>query len=144
VTQNEPADPPTPPAGIPRVYPEPRRRMDPRPLVLGVIIGLVVGAGGVGLAWGLGAGTGSAADADARAVCGVLARTPDPASYEDLTEEYANRFSISGVATAIAKTDGRYRPLADALDNALNSLRQFDLDAMRQHLRQARDACAQL
>jgi hypothetical protein len=111
-------------------------------LLLGLALGLVVGAGGVGLAWGLGSSGGGT---DAEAVCGIVARTPDPPDdFRDLSIEYVRRWSISDVAESIAAADGTYRPLADALRGVVRSLRTLDPDEMRTSIADAREACDDL
>jgi hypothetical protein len=112
-------------------------------LLLGLALGLVVGAGGVGLAWGF--STGSGAKADAEAVCGIIARTPDPAdNVRDINLQYAQRWTIGEVVASIAATDGTYKPLANALREVQTSLRTLRPDKMRVAIDKARQACDDL
>ena len=144
MTTHEPGDesqsgPAQPPPAPQQAVTSPVNRM----LVLGVLVGLVVGAGGVGLAWGLSGSSGAAADADA--VCGIILRTPDlPEKPDDITLEYTQRWAVSEVAESIAKGDATYRPLADALGDVLTSLRNFRTDDMRTAMGRARQICEDL
>jgi hypothetical protein len=114
-----------------------------RLLVLGVLAGLVVGAGGVGLAWGLSGGSDAAEDASA--VCGIVLRTPDlPNEPGDITLEYTQRWAVSEVAASLAAADATYRPLADALRDVMTSLRQFRQDEMRSAMSNAKRICEDL
>ncbi len=146
MTTQDPAEQSTPPTGFPAPQPPPHRQSAPpvnRMLLLGLIIGLVVGAGGVGLAWGLNGGSG--ASADARAVCGIVARTPDPpANLRDISTEYARRWSVGDVAASIAATDATYQPLADSLRDVLRTVRSLNPDRMRDAIGKAKQVCADL
>lgn len=111
---------------------------------MGLLVGLVAGAGGVGLAWGF-SGGGSGDSADANAICGIVQRTPDPpAKLEDVSLEYLQRWSISDLAVSIAKTNATYQPLADALHEVSGSFRILDFDRMREAIGKARTACDNL
>jgi hypothetical protein len=66
---------PPSPAGYPRQGPYPPPRGQVRPLILGLVVGPLVGAGAVGLIWT--AGEPSGANADAAAVCGIHEQCDD-------------------------------------------------------------------
>src|SRR5690349_19578269 len=85
------------------VQPQPPSRSK-RAILLTALAGLVVGAGGVGLAWALtGKSEATGTDADARAVCGILARTPDPVNFDQFGLPDAQRWAATAdLATAIA------------------------------------------
>jgi hypothetical protein len=138
VTTQEPAEQSTPP-----VQPKPAPARATRVLVLGVLAGLVVGAGGVGLAWGLSGGSDAAEDASA--VCGIVLRTPDlPNEPDDITLEYTQRWAVSEVAQSLAAADSTYRPLADALRDVTVALSVFRLDEMRSAMSNAKRVCEDL
>ncbi len=139
--------PGAPPPPEPQPHPQyvPKRRPGVAILVIGLIIGVVVGGGGIALILLTGSGPSSGPAADAAAVCGIVERTPDvPANPEEISLEYMQRWSISDVAASIAKTDTKYKPLADSLNAVLMSIRQLDLKEMRSSIQQARAACDQL
>jgi hypothetical protein len=135
-----------PPPGQPSPgygYPPTRRRT--APLVVAVVIGLVVGAGAVGLTWLL--STPSDAEADAVAVCGVLDRTPVPTdekSMESISEEDFRRWAISEVGPSMAKRDPDLEPLADALGKILPSIQRFDIDEAKKAIARATELCDDL
>lgn len=147
MSTQDPTEPPSLPQDQAPPPPSPQRQPAGlavnRMLLLGLIIGLVVGAGGVGLAWGFSGGSGDNADADA--VCGIVRRTPDPsANFRDISLEYVQRWSISDVAASLAKTNATYQPLADALREVTTTIRVLDLDKMREAIGKARSACDNL
>jgi hypothetical protein len=141
-----PPPPGHPPPGQPQPgygYPPPRRRTGP--LVVAVVIGLVVGAGAVGLTWLL--STPSDADADAAAVCGVLDRTPVPTdekSMESISEEDFRRWAIAEVGPSMAKRDPDLEPLADALGKILPAIQRFEIDEARKSIDRAAELCDDL
>ena len=111
------------PGTEPPVYgPPPRRRRGA--LIVGLVVGLVVGAGGLGLVWALVSGD-SATDYDA--VCGLVART------EPLTKDFelGDLRRLSGVgelAAAMAEADSTHKPLAAALENSVQAAQILDLE----------------
>ncbi len=99
--------------------------MNVRPLVLGLVIGLVFGAGIASAVWAL---TGDSGNDDVAAVCGVVERTPVPdkdTSFEDM-----RRWGIGEVMPSVAKANPEYKPLADALEKAVRAMQSMDFDAM--------------
>ncbi|MEU3254259.1 hypothetical protein [Streptomyces sp. NPDC006997] len=143
---------PTPPVvNAPPAPVAPSRR--PGPVVaVALAVGLLLGGGGVGVAWALSgedAATGGAAD-DARAACQAL----DGFAEEDYVVEGArgeiavNRFAAATVLSASAAAgDTEFKPLAKALREArARHAQTFDMaDAtVREPLRTARDFCAAL
>jgi hypothetical protein len=123
-------------------YPPPGFASPPRrrgALVVALALGLVAGAGGLGLAWVL-SSDGSGADADYAAVCGLIART------EPLTEEFemGDMRRLTGVgelAAALAETDPTHKPLATALEESVLAAQSFDLDQAGTSLRRAQAIC---
>jgi hypothetical protein len=117
-----------------------------RAIVVAVLAGLVIGGGGVGLAWALTAKSDpTGTDADAQAVCGILARTPDPVNFDQFGLADAERWAAAGnLADAVAAVNARYRPLADALRDAHNAVTQLDLPNVRSAAGKARQLCANL
>ncbi|UQS22909.1 hypothetical protein L1857_08805 [Amycolatopsis thermalba] len=122
--------------------PAPRRRW---PLVMvALVVGLVVGAGAVGLVW-IGSGP-DAAGSDAEAACAAVART----TALDPQTQYAGfqRWGAAAqLAAAAAEQEPRYRTLADALQAPVDIvMRSFaaagpEFDAA---VARARSACADL
>ena len=112
--------------------------MNVRPLVLGLVIGLVFGAGIASLVWVLAGDSGG--NDDVAAVCGVVERTPVP--NQDTPIEELRRWGIGEVMPSVAKADPEYKPLADALEKAAQSLRNLDFDAMTEAANQAKSLCA--
>ncbi|MGW3728296.1 hypothetical protein [Streptomyces sp. NPDC000851] len=117
-----------------------------------VLVGLLVGGAGVGLAWALSDGTsktGSSAGDDARGACDALAGVDESKLFtkgkagEQALYRFAGAFDL---ATAAAAGDSSYEPLAEAITRAHNRYRQFfkvDTEAKRE-LAKAREICADL
>lgn len=131
--------PPVVPQGYaPPAYGPPRRRWGG--LVAGLLIGLLVGAGGLGLVWALtSGGTGSGGD-DYEVVCGLVVRT------EPLTEDYelgdVRRLAgVGELAAALAEEDPTRQPLADELEKSVRAVKLFEVDQAGTSLRRAQDIC---
>ncbi|MFJ7147882.1 hypothetical protein ACIQVT_06745 [Streptomyces sp. NPDC100445] len=122
------------------------------PLVAALLIGLLVGGGGVGMAWALTGGpsdAGSSAMDDARGACEAL----DGVDASKLStrgkagEQALYRFAgATALATAAAAGDSSYKPLAEAITRARNRQNQvFQVDAtVKKELAEARGICADL
>ncbi|MDQ3786257.1 MAG: hypothetical protein M3422_03320 [Actinomycetota bacterium] len=111
--------------------------MNVRAVVIGLVIGLVFGAGVTSLVWALVTDTGND---DVAAVCGIIERTPTPT--EDTSMDELRRWAVSEVMPSVAKEHPEYRPLADALDKVAMSLRQLDSDSLRDAVNRAKGLCA--
>lgn len=109
-------------------------------LYVGLIGGIVAGAAVVGLTWALSGSDG--VDADAEAVCGIIERTP--AYTEDASEEDMRRWGVTEVGPSLAAQDAKYQPLADALSEALERVRQFDLEGMEDTVARVNELCDDL
>ena len=112
--------------------------MNVRPLVLGLVIGLVFGAGIASAVWVLISDSGG--NDDVAAVCGVVERTPLPT--QDTPIEDLRRWGIGEVMPSVAKANPEYQPLADAMEKAVRSMQQLDFDAMKDAVDQAKSLCA--
>jgi hypothetical protein len=138
----------SPPAGLPQqgyptygaqpVYGPPARRG--QPLILGLVLGVLVGAGILGLFWALSGSSG--AKADAEAVCGVVSRTELPG--KDTPLEHLRRWGVAEVGPSMAEQNSAYKPLADALEKAVHAMRQFDTEEMTDSVQRVRDLCADI
>jgi hypothetical protein len=117
-----------------------------RTVVLAAVAGLVVGGGGVALAWALtGKSAATGTDADAQAVCGILGRTPDPTNFDQFGLPSAERWAAAAnLADAVAAANSRYKPLANALAEAHTAVEQLNLPAVRAAAGKARQICAGL
>lgn len=124
-----------PPAHIPPSYGPPRRQWGA--LITGLALGLVVGAGGLGLAWALSSDD-SGTDYDA--VCGLITRT-EPLSKEFELGDMQRLGGVSQLAAALAEDDPTHKPLAEALDESVRAAQMFDLDQSSTSLRQAQAIC---
>ncbi|MFC4854743.1 hypothetical protein [Actinophytocola glycyrrhizae] len=113
--------------------------MNARAVVIGLAIGVVFGAGIASLVWSL-TGGGDGGDSDVAAVCGVVERTPVPD--ENTSLEDLRRWAVGEVMPSVAKADPEYQPLADALSDAVRSMRQFDFEKMRAAVDRAKGLCA--
>ncbi len=122
------------------------------PLVTAVLVGLLVGGAGVGVAWALTGSTsnaGSSAGTDARGACDALASTDESKLFtkgkagEQALYRFAGAFDL---ATAAAAGDSSYEPLAQAITRAHNRHRQvFEVDTeVKKELAKARTICADL
>ncbi|GGY50417.1 hypothetical protein [Streptomyces omiyaensis] len=142
--QNHPAPAATTP-------PAPRGRT--AAVAVPLLLGLVLGAGGVGAAWALTSGSGTPAAgtpaADARAACRALEGF-DEAKYVDrgpAGETAVNRYAAAGTLSAAAAAgDPAYKELAETIRRSQDRHQQvFDFDAtVRKDLARARALCADL
>lgn len=129
---------PTPGPG----HPPPRRGV---PMIVGLVIGLVVGAGALGAVWALSGPSGAAADAEA--VCGVIERTPVPSSAKamsEMSEEDYRRWAVAEVGPSFAKQDPDLKPLAEALQDIHPAIQQFDFDKAKAAAERAKELCGDL
>jgi hypothetical protein len=127
------------PFGPPVYGPPPRRRWGV--LTVGLAIGLVVGAGGLGLAWALSSGgSGTDVTADYDAVCGLVANTK-PLTRDFELGDMRRLGGVSELAAALAEADSTHKPLADALEKSVLAAQNFDLDGSGTSLRRAQDIC---
>ncbi|RST16392.1 hypothetical protein E2C00_01085 [Streptomyces sp. WAC05374] len=112
-----------------------------------LLVGLLLGAGGVGVAWAVSAGGG--AGGDARGACDALAGvdeskfTAKGKAGEQMMYRFAGAYDL---ATAAAAGDSSYQPLAEAVTRANHRFRQvFEADAeVKKELAKARGICAGL
>jgi len=118
----------------------PPARRGPRPWLVGLLAGLVLGAGGLGLVWALSGSDGI--EADAEAVCGIVDRSVIPT--EDTPPDEFRRWGVSEVAVSMAERDAKYQPLADELDKALRAMQTFDFDEMGKAANRAKEICDDL
>jgi hypothetical protein len=114
--------------------------------VVAALAGLIIGGGGVGLVWTLsGTSDPTGTDADAKAVCGILARTPDPVNFDQFGLPEQQRWAAAAdLSGAVAAVNARYKPLSDALTEAQNAVAQLNLPAVRSAAGKARQLCASL
>ncbi|TDV56042.1 hypothetical protein CLV71_102103 [Actinophytocola oryzae] len=125
-----------PPAYGPPSYGPPTRRWGG--VVVGVAIGLAIGAGGLGLAWALSSGTN--VDEDYDALCGLVVRT-EPITRDFELADIRRLSGISELAAAMAETDSTHKPLAEALERSVQAAQVFDIDQTGSSLRHAQDIC---
>ncbi|MEU6587781.1 hypothetical protein ABZ923_00840 [Streptomyces sp. NPDC046881] len=142
---------PTSPAGAPApVAPAGGLRFAP---AAALVLGLVLGAGGVGVAWALGGGDGagySGAAGDARHACDALEgfhETDDTAKGAKRDIAF-NRLAAAGVLSdAAAAGDPEFKPLAEAVRRVLNQqmrFADFSEPEAKKELKAARSVCAGL
>jgi len=124
-----------PPQGFQQPYGPPRRRWGM--LVAGLVIGLVVGGGGLGLAWMLSSGS-SGTDIDA--VCDLVART-EPLTKDFELGDMRRLAGVGELAAALAEDDPTHKPLATALEEGVRAAQNFDLEQSGTSLRRAQDIC---
>ncbi|MFF0445161.1 hypothetical protein ACFYT4_01870 [Streptomyces sp. NPDC004609] len=148
----QPHPAPVPPHGPPAASGSVNRRTG---TFLGaLILGLVLGGGGVGVAWALGDGGGTpsgdpGAAEDARAACRALDGF-DESEYlvKGARGDIAlNRYAAAGVLSASAAAgDAAYKPLAQAIRRSQDRHAQvFDFDAkVKKDLGEARRLCENL
>ncbi|MEU6455194.1 hypothetical protein [Streptomyces sp. NPDC047065] len=137
------------PTYVPAAAPPARSRW---PLAAAVLVGLLIGAGGVGAAWALtGDETvgGDGARGDARGACDALAAMDESklATRGKAGEQALYRFAAAfDLSTAAAAGDSSYEPLAKAVSGAHQRHRQvFEVDAgVKAKLTEARGICADL
>lgn len=122
-------------------------------MVVSLVVGLVIGAGGVGAAWLLGGDDSAPAEGgaagDARAACQAL----DGFDESKYTQKGAageialNRYAAAGALSASAAADdATYKPLAEAIRRSqLRHARVFEFDATAKgDLDKARKLCGDL
>jgi hypothetical protein len=88
-----------------------------RSLVIGLAVGLVIGAGGVTLAWSITDQQPSDAAADAEATCALTRRTAQTEP-GDKFADYGRWIAASALAKIAAGGDPQYKPLEDAAFDA--------------------------
>lgn len=124
-------------------------------MVVPLVVGLVLGAGGVGVGWALGGGGSSAPTAgsgpagDARAACQALdgfdeSKFTAKGSQGDIA---LNRYTAAGALSASAAAgNAKYQPLAQAVRRSQDRHAQvFGFDAkVKQYLDEARRICRTL
>ena len=123
------------PPAYPYYGPPPRRRWGG--VVTGLVIGLVVGAGGLGVAWALSSG---GSDGDYDAVCGLITRT-EPLTKDFELGDIRRLGGVGELAAALAEDDPTHKPLADALEDSVRAAQQFDIEQSGTSLRQAQNIC---
>ncbi|MFC8918048.1 hypothetical protein ACFT5C_19985 [Streptomyces sp. NPDC057116] len=114
-----------------------------------LLVGLLLGAGGVGVAWAVSAGGGGGAGEDARGACDALAGvdeskfTAKGKAGEQMMYRFAGAYDL---ATAAAAGDSSYQPLREAVTRANHRFRLvFEVDAeVKKELAKARGICADL
>jgi hypothetical protein len=107
-------------------------------LLVGIVIGLLVGAGGLGLAWAL--SPGDSGGEDVEAVCGLVART-EPLSKDFAVGDMRRLAGVSELAAALAEADQAHQPLAGALEDSVRAAQMFDLPKSGSSLREAQEIC---
>lgn len=111
--------------------------MNVRAVVIGLVIGLVFGAGVSSLVWALATESGND---DVAAVCGVVERTPVPD--ENTPVEQLRRWGVGEVMPSVAKEHPEYRELADTVQDIVRSMQQMNFDRMRDAVNRAKGLCA--
>ncbi|MEU6289729.1 MULTISPECIES: hypothetical protein [unclassified Streptomyces] len=137
------------PTYVPASAPPARSRW---PLAAAALVGLLIGAGGVGAAWALTgdeAVGGDGARGDARGACDALTAMDESklATRGKAGEQALYRFAAAfDLSTAAAAGDSSYEPLAKAVSGAHQRHRQvFEVDAgVKAKLSEARGICADL
>jgi hypothetical protein len=81
-------------------------------------------------------------EADAEAVCGIIERTPPYT--EDASVEELRRWGVTEVGPSLAAQDAKYKPLADALTEALEAIQQFDREGMDRSVDRVKELCEDL
>ncbi|MEU0665298.1 hypothetical protein ABZ508_13970 [Streptomyces lavendulocolor] len=124
-----------------------------RTIVLSLVAGLVLGAGGMGAAWAMNADSNAVAGgtpaADARAACEALDGF-DPEKYTakgPAGEVALNRYAAAGALSAsAAAADAKYKELAQTIRRSQDRHAQvFEFDAtVKRDLDQAREICRAL
>jgi hypothetical protein len=116
------------------------------PLFLALLVGLVLGAGAVGTVWAAAslAGAGNS-DADGAAACDVIGRIEPIRELSEFTLDTNRRVTAAqALADVSAKSDGRYRPLADALTEGARAVAGLDIAQVNDSLADARRICGDL
>jgi hypothetical protein len=121
-------------------------------VLLALVLGLVLGAGAVGLSWFLTVASGAepmegAAPRDAASACSALARVPD-LSFPITGGDAAGLSRLSAaalLAESASAEDSRYRTLSDALRTAADTAESAAVteQSFQQAISTARVACGQ-
>ncbi|MGW9476549.1 hypothetical protein ACWGRK_00110 [Saccharomonospora azurea] len=130
-------------------YEPPRQRSTIAMTAFGLVVGLLVGGGGVGLAWTL-MSPGSAdagAEADAHAACEIVERTPRIVATKESNADLLRWSGAVSLAWAASDQDETYTGLYKAVLKPYHLFQttyttegpEFD-----QAMQAARDACAEL
>jgi hypothetical protein len=116
-------------------------------LVAGLAVGLLVGGGGVGLAWAFTSGASDdAAQNDAAAACMAIEESEVPSAEDDeLPLDLMRRWAGAGeLAGAAAEADSGYQSLADELETVSRGIATFEFDQVEEAAQNAKDLCADL
>lgn len=147
--QAQPPHPYQPQPGVPW---RPAGRARPSPLVLAAVAGLVLGGGGVGLAWWLTSGSEEGAAAYAAGACAIVEEheadsTADAGGEADSSEgplAESHRWTAAwGLAKSAADQDPSFKAIGDSFDdlNVFVSRAEFDTDEFRETVAEAKAAC---
>ena len=104
-----------------------------------LVIGLVIGAGGLGLVWVLTSDS-SDGDTDYTAVCELIVRT-GPLTKDFELGDMRRLAGVGELAAALAEDDPTHKPLATALEEIVRSAQAFDLEQSGTALRRAQAIC---
>ncbi|HYJ69456.1 MAG TPA: hypothetical protein VEX15_17525 [Nocardioidaceae bacterium] len=134
------------PAPMPAPLTDAPSRTDRKGLVAGLVVGLLVGGGGVALAWVMTSDDPAAgAETDATAACLAIEDTDIPEPEDDLDLATAQRWGgAAALAMGAAESDDRFQPLADELERASLGIRALDLEQAEDSFQKTQDICADL
>ncbi len=118
-------------------------------MVVAAVVGVLLGAAGMGGAWLLTSTSGgeSGAAADAELACELVARTPEISMTEDDVSDLHRWGAASTLAMAAAEADPSYERLAETLRKPVHVVqRTFEAGGpeYEQAMRDAQAACADL
>jgi hypothetical protein len=109
-------------------------------------VGLLLGGGGVGLAWALtSGGPDSGAESDATFACAAIEDSDIPSDPEDVPFSLIRRWAgASELAAAAAEADSSYESLAHEFNGVSLGIRSFDFEQVDEAAEKAKDLCADL
>ena len=114
--------------------------MDVRSVVTGLVVGVVLGAGGGGAAWAMTAAPREPND-EVVAICDLVRRTATPQADTQL-EDLRRWSGMNELMVSIAQDDPTRRPLADALQDGVDAMGELDYAGLRRAVNRVRDICA--
>jgi hypothetical protein len=108
--------------------------------VTGLVVGVLLGAGGGSAAWAMTAHEDEPND-EVVAICDLVKRTATPKAESQL-EDLRRWSGMNELMVSIAQDDPTRKPLAKALQDGVDAMSELDFDGLRRAVNRTRDICA--
>jgi hypothetical protein len=115
--------------------------VDAKTLMTGLVVGVLLGAGGGGAAWALTADNEDPVAQEVVAICDLVRRTATPTADSSL-EDLRRWSGMNELMVSVAQDDPTRKPLADALQDGVDAMSELDFEGLRRAVNRVRDICA--